>query len=274
MSLRACIVLVASLAHFGSGAVTLEGKEPARAAAAADLPELARVSGAGRTEFVLRGRVSKKLARAAARLAREVMEDAHRRFLPVDGSRLPPVDVCLFETTAGYRRFLQDALGPENREGDLGIYWRYRRTVVANLSTPLGNLRHELAHALISDALGPLPAWLDEGLASLYNEAVWKDGAYRLGHTHRLAQLRDARGAGKLPDLAALAAAGEREVYGENFRAYYSLGRFIALYLDEKGKLAEFVYKMSGSRTADEQRGVLERYLDFAAFLRWSDQLE
>ncbi|NMB74694.1 MAG: hypothetical protein GYA21_06140 [Myxococcales bacterium] len=273
--MRAFIVLVAGLACLQTSAlaVTLEGREPARAAAATDLAEIARVGGSGRTEFVLRGRVSRRHAAAAVRLAHELIEDTHRRFLPIDGSKLPPVDVCLFETTAEYRRFLREALGPENREGDLGVYWRYRRTVVANLSTPLGNLRHELAHALISDALGPLPAWLDEGLASLYNEAAWKNGAYVLGRSHRLAQLRAARAAGKLPDLAALAAAGEREVYGENFRAYYSLGRFIALYLDEKGKLAEFVQEMSQSRTTDEQRMALERYVDFAAFLAWTERL-
>lgn len=254
-------------------AVTLEAKEPARAAAAADLPEVARVAGDSRTEFILRGRLSRRRVAEVTRLARQVMEDAQRRFLPAGGSKLPPVDVCLFETAVEYRKFLQDALGPENREGDLGIYWRYRRTVVANLSTPLGNLRHELAHALVADALGPLPAWLDEGLASLYNEATWKDGACLLGRTHRLAQLRAARAAGKLPDLAGLAASGEREVYGENFRAYYSLGRFIALYLDEQKKLRPFVQAIGKARAVEEQRAVLERYLDFTALLAWTERL-
>lgn len=202
-----------------------------------------------------------------------MIKDVEARFRPAPGSKLSPIDVCLFESTNEYQDFLHRALGADNHEGPLGVYWRYRRVVIANLSTPLGNLRHELAHALIADAFGHLPAWLDEGLASLYNEAIWKKGRYIFGQTHRLWQLRKVKSNGRLPDFATLAASGEREVYGENYYVYYSMGRFISLYIDKKGRLGEFVQEMSTKRSADEQRDTLMRFVEFSAFLSWIDNL-
>jgi hypothetical protein len=265
------VLVVAFLSE--SLAVTLEGKEPQRSPLVGDLPEIARIEGPGRTEFVIRGRVPQKVSDSFVIIARQMMKDVEERFRPAPGSKLSPVDVCLFENTDEYQDFLHRALGPDNHEGPLGVYWRYRRAVIANLSTPLGNLRHELAHALIADAFGHLPAWLDEGLASLYNEAIWLKNRYLFGQTHRLQQLRKARSDGKLPDFETLAASGEKEVYGKDYYIYYSLGRFISLYIDKQGRLGEFVQEMSTKRSADEQHKVLMRFVDLSDFLSWIDNL-
>jgi hypothetical protein len=255
---------------------TLEASEPPRAAAAADLPLLGEIEVDGVARLAVRGELSADRARALLAEIRAVATDARARFLPAAPAGLGPIDVCLLSDTRAYQTFLERLLGPRHGENALGLYSPYRRLVAANLSQPLGNLRHELAHALANDALGPLPAWLDEGMASLYNQASRsKAGRLRLGTTYRLDQLRAARASGTLPDLDALARSTAREVYGARSRAFYSLGRFLMLHLDEREQLRPFLKAfVRAPRTAAGQRAVLREFIDWPAFLAWTDTLD
>ncbi|MBW1871434.1 MAG: hypothetical protein JRJ19_05180, partial [Deltaproteobacteria bacterium] len=75
--------------------------------------------------------------------------------------------------------------------------------------------------------------------------------------------------------LDQLAASTRKDVYGLKSGAYYGLARYLLLYLDRRGKLDEFVRKMrSKPPTAEWQLEVLEEYIDYAAFLKWTDKLK
>ncbi|GEM_PF-1728690 len=253
---------------------TLEAREPGRSEAARALPELARLEEPGAAVLVLRGEVPAAKAAELVRLVRAAAQDARRRFLPPAPAGLQPVDVCLLADTARYRAFLDALLGPGHGENDLGLFNPYRRVVAANLDMPPGHLRHEIVHALVADALGPLPAWLDEGLASLYNEARPVEGGLELGRTYRLDQLRAAREAGTLPDLAELARSTGRSVYGARSRAFYSLGRFLLLHLDSRGELRAFLAALRAAPATEAgQREVLARFVDWPVFLAWEGGL-
>ena len=257
-------------------AVSLEEVKHERHPRVQALPELARIGQAGDTIFILRGRLPKNRARQIERIAREVHRDVKRRFLGNrDQTGLRPVDVCVFASSEPYRKFAMEVMGTGEYSTDRGFFVPYQRLVVADLGRGIGGLRHELVHALLRDEFGSLPDWLDEGMAALYVTAKWTKKGYRFLVNFRLRQLRAARAAGRLPGLEKLAASDDRDVYGANYEAYYALARYLLLYLDRRGRLEKFFIKMrSAPRSEAGQLRVLRQFVDYDAFLDWTEELE
>jgi hypothetical protein len=238
-------------------------------------PVLARIEEEGQTRIILRGVIGKKRARRMERLARAVQRDISRRFLTdKDKSGLPPVDLCLFASTRSYRAFVAEVFGEGYDVSDWGFYVPRRRLVVANIGASRGNLRHELTHALLDDDFPDIPAWLNEGLGSLYGSAVRTKKGFRFLVNYRLRHLRQALKAGLLPDLDELANSTRRDVYGLNSLAYYALSRYVLLYLDRRGELDEFIAKLrQGPLTPARQLEILKEYVDYDAFIDWTKKL-
>jgi hypothetical protein len=257
-------------------AVSLEEVKHERHPGVQSLPELARIGAAKDTIFILRGRLPKRRAEQVERITRQVHQDVNRRFLPSrDKSGLRPVDVCAFASSKAYREFAKEVMGSDEYGTDRGFFVPYRRLIVVDLGRGIGGLRHELVHALLRDEFGTLPDWLDEGMAALYVTAKWTRKGYRFQVNFRLRQLRAARAAGRLPDLLKLAASDDREVYGKNYEAYYALARYLLLYLERQGRLGKFFEKIrSAPRSKEGQLKVLRQFVDYDAFLKWTDDLD
>jgi len=239
-------------------------------------PVLARIEEKGQTRIILRGVIGKKRARRMERLARAVQWDVARRFLTgKDKSGQPPVDLCLFATNRSYRAFVAEVFGEDYDSSDWGFYVPRRRLVVANIGASRGNLRHELTHALLDDDFPDIPAWLNEGLASLYGSAVRTKKGFRFLVNYRLRHLRQALEAGLLPGLDELANSTRRDVYGLNSLAYYALSRYVLLYLEHRGKLDEFIKRLRrGPLTPVRQQKILKEYIDYDAFIEWTRKLK
>jgi len=249
---------------------------PAVAERVADtLPVFARLEAPKGTRLVLRGRPTAERAKLLSALAQAVQQDVTRRFLSgTDASALPPVEVCLFDGSAAYHAFAVQVLGGAEPPSDLGFYEPRLRVVVANTGLSIGNLQHELAHALLGDDFPDVPSWLTEGVGSLYGSArLEKNGRYRFLVNYRLRHLRAAREAGTLPDLATLAASTSAEVYGPNVLAYYAAARYLLLSLDGRDELPGFFAAMRAAKTSKAQREVLERFVDYPKFLAWTQTL-
>lgn len=238
-------------------------------------PVLARIEEEGQTRIIMRGTIGKKRAKRMEQLARAVQRDVSRRFLDdKDKSGLPPVDLCLFASTRSYKAFVAEVFGEDYDSSDWGFYVPRRRLVLANIGASRGNLRHELTHALLDDGFPDIPAWLNEGLGSLYGSAVGTKKGFRFLVNYRLRHLRKALKAGLLPDLDELANSTRQDVYGLNSLAYYSVSRYVLLYLDHKGKLEEFVGKLrKGNLTPGRQLKILKEYIDYDAFIKWTKKL-
>jgi len=238
-------------------------------------PVLARIAEKGQTRIIMRGVIGKKRTRRMERLARAVQRDVSRRFLSgKDKSGRPPVDLCLFASTRSYRAFVAEVFGEDYDSSDWGFYVPRRRLVVANIGASRGNLRHELTHALLDDDFPGIPAWLNEGLASLYGSAVRTKKGFRFLVNYRLRHLRRALKAGLLPDLEELAGSTRRDVYGLNSLAYYALSRYVLLYLDHQGKLEELVSKLrQGPLSPARQLKIIKEYVDYDAFIEWTKKL-
>jgi hypothetical protein len=238
-------------------------------------PVLARIEEKGQTRIILRGVIGKKRARRMEQLARAVQRDVSRRFLTdKDKSGLPPVDLCLFGSTRSYKAFVAEVFGEDYDSSDWGFYVPRRRLVMANIGASRGNLRHELTHALLDDGFPDIPAWLNEGLGSLYGSAVRTKKGFKFLVNYRLRHLRQALKAGLLPDLDELANSTRQDVYGLNSLAYYSVSRYVLLYLEHRGKLDEFVGKLrQGKLTPGRQLKILKEYIDYDAFIKWTKKL-
>ncbi len=239
------------------------------------LPAFATLAPPKSPRFVLRGTQPRARAAQLAALARAVQADVARRFLTgADLTARAPVDVCLFETAAEYAAFSSRLLGGRPPPSDLGFFDPALRVVVANVGRSVGNLRHELAHAVLHDDWPQVPSWLTEGVGSLYGTAaLQKDGTFRFLVNYRLAHLLAARRDGTLPDLAQLAAATPDEVYGPRVMAFYGLARYLLMYLDGRGALGAFLKEYRGAGSVKARREALVRHVDWAAFLRWADGL-
>ena len=240
------------------------------------LPVLGRFGLANQTRLVVRGRVSAARSRQLLKLIRVERVDLFRRFgHGGDHSGTRPIQVCLFAKTEAYRVFVRSVFGADTFEDDLGFFAPYQRVVGVDLRRGTAALRHELVHALLFDAPGRLPYWAEEGLASLYaGGKAGTKGAFTFQKDHRLDALRNAKVAGQLPGFGKLTASDDRQVYGQRWRSYYALGRFVMLYLQRHGKLSTFV---AAARKAPKnpaaQRGLLQAYVKPKPFWKWVDGL-
>lgn len=248
----------------------------ARAQAAPDpvagLPLLAEL-GDGPTPVRVRGRLPAKQAVAMVALARAVYADVNRRFVAPTRRRHLPVDLCLFASRRDYDAFTDQVFG--GAESELGFYDPGPRVAVVNLQYGAGNLRHELAHPLLGDDFAAIPAWINEGIGSLYGTAVaGRAGRFRFLVNYRLRDVQRAIRERSLPTLDQLVDSDDDDVRGDRAATYYGLSRYLLLYLEEHGQLERF-YREVRDRGADpaRQQALLERLVDYDRFVAWARRL-
>ncbi len=116
----------------------------------------------------------------------------------------------------------------------------------------LGTLYHELFHLIIRTDLGDIPAFLDEGLASLYSVSKWENEKLVGDHRPwRLEELQEAKSASdkylKIPPFEKLINYSWNEFDGQETKnvcqvaVNYALSNFLMIWLQEKDLLKEMV---------------------------------
>lgn len=237
-------------------------------------PELARITDLGATPVILRGHLSKRRAQKMERYAREVYRDLARRFLRESNTKHAPVQVCLFDSDRAYHAFAR-AIQDDRSYSSWGFYLPSKRLVIANLAQSVGNLRHELAHPLLGDDYPDIPAWLNEGIASLYGNVQRRRGGLRFTVNYRLRHLREAKAQGRLPGLSALANSGRAQLYGAEAMTYYALSRYVLLYLDRRDQLSALYKQLrDGPKSRKAHLRALRARIDEARFIRWTTRLK
>lgn len=238
------------------------------------LPVVGRLEAPGATRVTVRGVLSKARGTQLVALAAAVQGDVTRRFLTkADASALPPVELCLFERSADYDAFVAALLGGAPSPSPLGFFDPTLRVVVANVGLSIGNLRHELAHALLHDDFPQIPSWLTEGVGALYGTAALERGGFRFLPNYRLRHLRAARKAGTLPTLSQLARSTPDDVYGDRVMEYYALARYALMYLDAHGTLRATFDALRAAQTPEARERVVLAAVDADAFFAWTDGL-
>jgi hypothetical protein len=157
-----------------------------------------------------------------------------------DFGMVPPsevIDVWLMSTDEGYVT-QSERLFHERPSTPYGFFVPARRTMLMNIGTGGGTLVHELVHPFLRASFPRCPAWFDEGLASLYERVVDRDGHLWGLPNWRLAGLQRAIRRGQLPTLARMTADSNEAFYDSP--TGYAEARYLCLYLQEKGLLGRF----------------------------------
>lgn len=133
-----------------------------------------------------------------------------------------------------------------------------------NIATGGGTLVHEIVHPFIEANFPECPAWLNEGLGSLYEQSSSRDDRI-VGLTNwRLAGLQDAIKRNEVPTFGALCSTTTHQFYRADPGTNYAQARYLCYYLQEKGLLKKFYHDFvanhdidpSGYETLQETLGV------------------
>jgi hypothetical protein len=167
-----------------------------------------------------------------------------------------PITLLCFADAESYTHAATTLLGERN-PSPYGFYRPHGRVVIANLATGTGTMIHELTHALVDFDFPKLADWFNEGLASLHEACRYQTHASGDLHLQGLTNWR-------LPGLQKLIAnrtlrPTRTMIAADDFRgplegANYAQARYLCLYLQQQGKLAEF-YRVYRSNQTDDPLG-------------------
>ena len=187
--------------------------------------------------FVVVGEGSaRQLARNAStvRWAADVLE---RDFFAKRPSII--LDIYLFDTAASYEKGVKKLTG-ESPSTPYGFYSRAHRGLFMNISTGGGTLVHEIVHPYVEADFPAAPAWLNEGLGSLFEQSAERDG-HIVGLTNwRLAGLQKAIAKDTVPSFKTLTAMDAETFYAEASGTNYAQSRYLLYYMQEKSLLRDF----------------------------------
>lgn len=132
-----------------------------------------------------------------------------------------------------------------------GFYLQSKAALVMNIATGSGTLVHEMFHAFVSTNFPDMPPWVNEGLASLYEQCGERDGQI-VGYTNwRLAGLKKAIHTGKTLPLKDLCSLSAEQFYGRGSGIHYAQARYLFYYLQEQGLLRTFYTAFEADRRED-----------------------
>jgi hypothetical protein len=158
------------------------------------------------------------------------------------------IDVWLFANDMSYRKWARALFGDEP-DTPFGYYSPQKRALVMNIGLGGGTLVHEIVHPYVRANFPEAPAWLNEGLGSLYEQSMDEQGRIVGRVNWRLPGLQAAIRAGRLPSFAAMTSASDEDFYaGETS---YAQARYLLYYLQEEGLLARYYRLFFDARRQD-----------------------
>jgi len=161
----------------------------------------------------------------------------------------------VFQNERSYERNVRELFG-DSPESPYGYYEPCDHALVINLAMGDGTLVHELVHPLMEADFPEAPTWLNEGLASLYEQPAELDGRIVGLPNWRLPRLQDAIKHGWAPSLKETMGASRRRFYGTRRRShYYAVARYLCFYLQHRG-LLEHYYRTLRLAHGDDPDGV------------------
>lgn len=160
------------------------------------------------------------------------------------------LDIWLFKDSASYEKNALALFGAKPTT-PYGYYSGTHKALVMNISTGGGTLVHEIVHPFIEANFPACPAWLNEGLGSLYEQCGEVDGHIH-GYTNwRLSGLQDAIKAGSLSSFKKLLATDSRAFYNDDRGANYAQARYLCYYLQQRGLLVKFYREFQAHQRND-----------------------
>jgi hypothetical protein len=167
------------------------------------------------------------------------------------------ISVYLFPSAAPYEAYCKTRWS-ERCLSKYGFYRPDERKMVMNAGLGLGTLTHELVHPIVEADFPTAPAWINEGIASLFEAPVIP----RAGEIHGVKNWRHPRliGAWASPRekdaarLDALFAMNDDTFRDDAEDLHYAMARYACQWLDDAGKLWAF-YQAWRDDVADDPTG-------------------
>lgn len=166
--------------------------------------------------------------------------------------------VFLFSDFDTYRDFSVNTFGIE--ESDLspfGFYKITKNAIVIRYVNWKGSISHEITHSLIQHDFPDIPSWLNEGLASLHEKCIYKDGDMIGDFNWRIVSLRRAFREDTYTGLRTLMETNDEELYGKRTSFYYAQSRYLLMYLQQNGLLKDY-YKLFRETYDDDPKGIAQ----------------
>ena len=205
--------------------------------------------------------------RRATNVVKWAVDLLKKDFFPLDP--VEPIDIWVFKDNESYRKHTRQLFN-ETPSTPYGYSKPEHRRLVVNISMGGGTLVHEIVHPFMRANFPACPVWFNEGLASLFEQAVERDGHLRGETNLRLAGLQAAIRAGRVPAFPQLLGASEAEFHGKGEGLFYAQARYLCYYLQERGLLVKFHREFAANAKADPTgSGSLKKILvedDLAAF--------
>jgi len=146
------------------------------------------------------------------------------------------IDIWLFGSEESYLRHAKSIFGHEP-DTPFGYYSPRYDALIMNIATGGGTLVHEIVHPFVAANVPNCPAWLNEGLGSLYEACAERDGKIRGLTNWRLPGLQRAIGDGMVPTFEHLTSRTDDQFYADTGGIYYAQSRYLCYYLEQRGLL-------------------------------------
>lgn len=149
-------------------------------------------------------------------------------------------EVWVLKDAASYERISRTLFQIEPTT-PYGYYLASQRALIMNIRPGYGTLTHELVHPFMEHAWPTHPAWLNEGLASLFEFPFEEKGHLKGRINWRLPALQRGLEAKVVPSFSELARQSDREFYADVNGVSYAAARYLCFWLQERGLLVKFV---------------------------------
>lgn len=150
------------------------------------------------------------------------------------------IEVWLFNGEKSFRRGAKKFFN-DTPDTPFGYYSPEASALIMNING-LGTLSHELVHPYMEANFPEVPAWFNEGLASLFERPSEKHGHLIGLPNWRLPELKREIRANTLPKLSKLLTTTRDEFYEANYDSY-AYARYLVEYLQDQDKLHDFYVK-------------------------------
>lgn len=164
------------------------------------------------------------------------------------------VSVYLFPNAAPYDAYCKK-LWREKCHSPYGFYLASERKIVMNVGPGIGTLTHELVHPLVEADFPSAPDWINEGIASLFEQfhlprAGEIRGSKNWRHP-RLAAALGSRTEREHATLPALFSMSDQEFRGQREDLNYATARYFCQWMDQRGLLWRFYQQWRDSFATD-----------------------
>jgi hypothetical protein len=198
--------------------------------------------------FVVAGDGTPKAVRRGADTVKWAVEMLKQDYFTKDPAEI--LEVWLFSSPESYKKNTLALFG-DKPSTPYGYYSSKHKALIMDISTGGGTLVHEIVHPFIEANFPGCPPWMNEGLGSLYEQSSERGGHIRGLTNWRLAGLKSAIKARRVPSFRELLAMDEAAFYDEDRGTNYAQSRYLLYYLQEKGLLVRFYREVYEKRSED-----------------------